>query len=352
LGQAYFLQYRKSPTPGLLDQARAACNRAIEIEPGLAPPYVTLARIGAMTGNTALATQQVQRALQLDPRSADAYGAQSEVFDAEGRSADAIASVQKAMDLAPDYWRWPLLLGSYYFSAGKLKEAAEEFQKATQITPDNTLALLDLGLVSIQLDRLDEARVNLEKASQLEPNYSAFSGLGTLLWMQGKYPESVEMYRKAVDLNPTDYNAWGNLAQGYLWSPGGKERAMKAYGKAIELAEAARKDTPEDAQLLAVLGGYYAAVGKADQALPLLRQAAALGPDNPDVLFQAGQGYESLHRRDDAIRLITKALALGYFSSEFERAPDLASLRSDPRFQTALREERAKHSLDKANETK
>ena len=85
LGLAYFIQYRSSPTPELLEQARAACNRAIAIEPNLAPPYVTLARIEAMAGNNALATQHVQRALQLDPHSADAYGAQSEVFSAEGR---------------------------------------------------------------------------------------------------------------------------------------------------------------------------------------------------------------------------------------------------------------------------
>jgi tetratricopeptide (TPR) repeat protein len=133
LGLAYFIQYRNSPTPGLLDQARAACNRAIAIEPNLAPPYVTLARIEAMAGNNAMATEQVQRALQLDPHSADAYGAQSEVFHAEGRQADAIASVERATDLAPDYWRWPVVLGSYYFNDGRLQEAAEQLRWATWV---------------------------------------------------------------------------------------------------------------------------------------------------------------------------------------------------------------------------
>jgi eukaryotic-like serine/threonine-protein kinase len=347
LGLAYFLQYRESPTPGLLEQARAACNRAIAIEPNLAPPYVTLARIEAMAGNNALATQHVLRALQLDPHSADAYGAQSEVLSAEGREADAIASVERAMDLAPDYWRWPVLLGSYYFADGRLQEASDEFAKAAHITPDNVIALRDLGLASLQLGRFDVARTNLEKVAELEPSDSAFSALGTLLELQGKYAESVTMYQKALALSPNDYTAWGNLASGYMWSPGGHDHAIEAYRKAIELAEVTRKETPEDPLLLAVLGGYYAAVGDGDHSLPLLRQAVALSPDNPDVLFRVGEGYEILHQRSEAIRFIARSLALGYHESELQRSPELAALRVDPRFQQALRAERAKHSLDK-----
>jgi eukaryotic-like serine/threonine-protein kinase len=346
VGLADFIQYRNSPTPGLLDQARAACNRAIAIEPNLAPPYVTLARIEAMAGNNAMATQQVQRALQLDPHSADAYGAQSEVFHAEGRQADAIASVERAMDLDPEYWRWPVVLGSYYFADGRLQEAAEQFARAAQITPDNAIALGDLGQASLQLGQFDQARANLEKAAELEPSYPTFSALGTLLELDGKYAESVTMYQKAMALSPNDYKAWGNLASGYMWSPGGHEHAIEAYHKAIELAEVTRKETPEDPLLLAVLGGYYAAVGSEDQALPLLRQAVALATDNPDVLFRAGEGYEILHQRAPAIRFIAKSIALGYHETELQRSPELAVLRADPNFQQALRAARAKHSLD------
>jgi serine/threonine protein kinase/Tfp pilus assembly protein PilF len=347
LGTAYFIQYRDSSTPGLLDQARAACNRAIAIDPNLAPPYVTLARIEAMAGNNALATQDVERALELDPHSADAYGAQSEVYSAEGREADAIAAVVRAMDLAPDNWRWPVVLGAYYFNAGQLKEASEQFAKATQITPDNAIALRDLGLASLELGRFDAARANLEKAAGLEPNYPAFSALGTLLELEGKYAESVTMYQKALALSPNDYTAWGNLASGYLWSPGGHDQAIKAYRKAIDLAEVRRKETPEDPLLLAGLGGYYAAVADRDHSLPLLRQAVALAPDNPDVLFLSGEGYEILHQRNPAIRLISESIALGYHEIELQRSPELAALRADPGFQQALRAARAKHSADK-----
>jgi tetratricopeptide (TPR) repeat protein len=156
------------------------------------------------------------------------------------------------------------------------------------------------------------------------------------------------MSKRARDLNPTNYLAWGNLASAYLWSPGGHDQAMDAYRKAIELAEVARKETPADAQLLANLGGYYAEIGRSDHSLPLLRQAVALAPSNPSVLFGAGDGYEVLHHRDDAINLIARSLALGYHANRLERSPELASLRGDPNFKVALKSEQAKLPLDTA----
>jgi tetratricopeptide (TPR) repeat protein len=348
LCRADFLQYRATRAPGQLDQARAACNRASAIDPNLAPPYITLARIDAMTGNTALATTEVEKALQLDPHSAEAFGAQSEIFEAEGRSADAIASVQKAIDLAPDYWRWQVALGNYFYSSGKLEEAAEQYRKAVDLTPDNATALLDLGLAFLQLGRYDDALSNLQKSAQIQPSFFAYSSLSEVLTAQGKFADAVEMSKKALDLNRTNYVAWGNLASAYLWSPGGHDEAIKAYGKAIELAEASRKDTPNDPALLATLGDYYASIGQSGQSLTLLRQSVALAPDDPNVLFRAGEAYEIMHHRDEAIQLIARSLALGYHANQFQRSPELASLRADGKFQEALRSEQAKLSLDTA----
>jgi len=352
LGQALFLQYRATRIPEQLSQARLACNRAIQLDADLSPPYVTLARIDAMAGNTALATQEVQKALKLDSRSAEANGAQAEVFDAEGRSADAIASAQKAMDLAPESWRWPVLLGSYYFASGKLQEAADQYRKAVGIAPDNATALLDLGLASLQLNRLDEARSNLEKSAQIEPRFAAYSALAELLTTEGKFTDAVEMAEKAKDLSPVNYVAWGNLASAYLWSQGGHDKAMESYGKAIELAEASRKQTPEDPQLLVTLGGYYASIGRSDRSLPLIRQAVALAPNDPDVLFRAGEGLETLHSRSEAIQLIAKSLAKGYHANQLERSPELAGLRADVNFQKALKTDQANLSLDKEKESR
>jgi tetratricopeptide (TPR) repeat protein len=343
LGRGYFLEYRVTRAAGLLDEARAACNRAIALDGSLAQPYTTLARIDAMAGHTDLAMQEAQKALRLDPRSAEAYGAQAEVYDAQGRGDDAAAAVQKAIDLQPDYWRWPLLLGTYYFNSGRLQDAATRFRQALTIAPDNSLALRDLGLVSLQLGQYADAQTNLEKSGKIQPTFATFSTLAEVLSTEGKYQDAIEMSRKALDLDPTNYVAWGNLASAYLWVPGDHVKAVETYGKAIQLAEVARTETPQDPLLLADLGGYYAFVGQTDRSLALLRQATTLAPDDPKVLFLAGESYEILHHRDKSIPLIARSIALGFRADQLERSPELASLRADPSFQKALKSALNKH---------
>jgi len=349
LCRAEFQQYRVTREADLLKQAEAACNKALSLDAYLAPPYVTLARMSAMTGHTALAMTQAKKALALDPRSAEAYGAEAEVYSAEGRDADAIAAVQKANDLAPDDWRWPVLLGAYYYNDGRLADAATQYQNAVRISPDNALALGDLGLADMQLDRLSDAQGSLEESAQLEPTFRAYSALAEIYKAESDYQKAIENSKKALELNPAYYMAWGNLGAAYLRAPDGRNEAIKNYMKAIDLAEAERKQSPQDSELLALLGAYYATIGDAPHAQPLLRQAVTLDPNSADVLYIAGDGYELLHERDLAIPLIAKALALGYHYAEFEHEPELAALRQDPNFKKALQAAQQKHLLDSKN---
>ena len=343
LGRAYFLDYRVSRAQGELDRARAACDRAVELDATLVRPHVTLASIEAAAGHTDLAMQEANQALHLDPRSADAWGAQSTVLDAEGRTDDAIAAAQKAADLDPGYWGWPVMLGNYFYNEGKLHEARDQYLQAASNSPDNANVLVNLGLVASQLGQYAEAQRNLEKSVQTQPSFLAYATLAEVYGSQGQYGQAIEASQKALDLNPTNYIAWGNLGTAYLFQPDRRTKAVDAFRKAVELAEIARKETPEDPILLAALGGYYAFLGQDGLSLPLLRQAVTLAPENPDVLFLAGDGYEVMHRRADSLPLITRSIALGFPLYQLKRSPELVPLFADPKLQQALQAAERKH---------
>jgi eukaryotic-like serine/threonine-protein kinase len=347
LGQAYFLQYRDSRDANLLNMAKQATAKALQLNANLAPPYITMARMEAMQGHTQLAMQQVQKAIALDPHSAEAYGALAEVYETDGRTGDALTAVQRAIDLAPDDWRWPVRLGIYYFAAGRLNEAALQLQKGVQLAPQNSIAYYDLGLARMQLGQLDEARSDLEKALSLEQDPDTYRALGSVLVLQGKYKEAIDMDRKSIDLRPGDYHTWGNLGGAYLWA-GGREQSINAYRKAIELAEGQRLKTPDDPSLLVELADDYASAGQIDRSEVLLRKALALSPDDPNVNYRAGETYEIMGQRAAAIPLIVKALAVGYHATEFQRSPELAALRSDPAFQSALNKAKSENAVDSA----
>jgi tetratricopeptide (TPR) repeat protein len=347
LGNAWFLQYRNGKDAKLLDQARAEEIKALHMDPNMAPPYVTLARMAAMQGQIALARQQAQKAIAIDPNSAEAYGALGEIDLADGRTPDAITAVQRALDLGPNDWRWPVRLGNIYFHSGRLEEAAAEFQKGVELDPENTFAYYDLGLARTQLGQFDEARKNFEKVLSIQPDPDAYTALGSSFELQGNYAQAVNMDQKAISLRPGDYQVWGNLGSAYLWA-GQHDKAMQAYRKAVALAEEQRTKSPDDTFLLVQLGDYYASSGQPGPSAVLLRKALALAPDDPDVAYRAGETYEILGQRDKAIPLIAKALARGYHTVEFQRSPELKSLRADPAFQIALNQAKAEAALDKS----
>jgi serine/threonine protein kinase/Tfp pilus assembly protein PilF len=339
LGRAYYLESRGSSAEqaaALTEKARAACARALALDRSLAPPYVTLARLDTIAGRSALAMQDVHQALAADPSSAEAYGAESELYEVEGRDTEALAAAQKASDLAPEDWHWPMLLGVNHLKSGALELAEADFLRAAELTPDNPLAYTNLAQAQMQLNQLPQAEQSLRKTISIQPNVDAYSELGGVLTIEGKYSEAVAMNLKAVKLDPENYENWGNLATSYEWSSSAPTLTDAAYTRAARLAEKARAATPRDPYVLAALGGYYATLRQGERARPMLRQSLALAPTNPGIVYKAGEAYELLGERTRAIDLIAEALALGYGSAELGRNPRLAGLRSDPAFQQAV----------------
>ncbi len=345
LGSAYFIQYRGNKDPKLLEAAESATNRAIQLDAGMAPAYVTLARIAALEDHSAVATQYAQKAMQLDPHSADAHRAMSEVYEAEGRREDAIAEMQKAEDLAPEDWRWPLNLGNYFTAEGKLKEAEAKYERSAELAPENAAAYYDLGYVKKQLNQLDEAKADFERSKKIEDSSGVEQMLGELELAQAKYGDAVATLEKAVTLGQNDYRVWGDLGQAYFLA-NDHDKATAAYKKAIEAGEAARSKEPKNATLLVLLAYDNAMIGNTLRSLVLLRQALALGGDDVDVSYQAGATYEMLNQREQAMALIAKAVGRGMHVAEFERDPLLAGLRKDPRWESVLAAAKEQKAVD------
>ena len=345
LGAAYFKQYKNDTSKGdLLDAAKGATEKALEMDPQCAPALVTRAQIEAITGQNDLAIRDAKQALGLDRNSAEAHAALGEVYQSQGKAKEAIGEISTAIDLAPENSMWPLRLGHYYMVAGDLQDAAAQWQSSVQIDPQNTFALYDLGLVDIQLNKLDDARVHFQKALSLQPDAASYEALGVVLQLQSNYADAAEMDKQAIALDPSDYQAWGSLGSVYKWSGDKHEEAVAAYRKAIELAEAQRRKTPEDAEKLADLASLYASIGDVVRSLPLARKATLLSPDDPNINYQAGYSYEMAGQRGIAIPLFAKAVAQGTRNNEFQLSPELAKLRSDASFQVEL--EKAKRDVD------
>lgn len=346
LGYAYFTQYRNSRDEKQLALAKQATDDALSRQADMALALATRGLIQAKTGDPQLAKQDAEQATHSDPHSAEAFAALAEAYDALGRKQDAIDALQHAMDLDPDNSMLPVRMGNFYLSDGKLDEAAGQWQNAVKIDPENVFAYFDLGVVNVRLNKLAEAREDYQKVLKAGQDADSYSALGTVSLLEGKYDDAIEMDKKAIEFDQMNPQNWANLGSALIWKGGGHEEAMKAYRRAIELAEVQKMKTPDDAQLLADLADYYAEAGDAEKSPPLARKALVLSPTDPYVLYTTGDAYELLGQRAKAIDLIARALTKGFRTNEFERSPELAGLRGDLEFQNALKKAKEEAVVD------
>jgi eukaryotic-like serine/threonine-protein kinase len=338
LGAAYLAQYGYAHDPKLLDMATDASQGAIKLNPDLAAPYITLASIAALQGQTQLATQYLQTAKDKEPNSPDVHGARGELYEAQGKPKEALDEYKQAAILDPDDWRWPMSLGVAEFRQGNIEEAIRQLRIAAQKAPENAVAFYDLSIVHRQMGQMEEARKEMQRALDLDPTARKYAAMGSLLLLEGNYEQAAEMEKKAIALNSNSREAYEDLGAAYAWSGTHREDKIRAYRNAIALEEAERAQRPHDATLLANLADDYAEIGDAEKSTTLAMQALALAPDDPEVNYKAGDAFETLGQRSQAITLIAKALASGYNTYEFEHNPRLSSLRGDPNFVRMLNE--------------
>jgi superkiller protein 3 len=144
---------------GKLEEAIAAYQQAIQLDPKDATPYNGLGNALSEQGKLEEAIAAFQQAIQLDPKDALPYNGLGIALYKQGKLEEAIAAYQQALNLPDDTTGVPTTahtlahnnLGRLLQSQGKLAEAIEEFKKATQIDPKFEFAQNNLQEAQRQL---------------------------------------------------------------------------------------------------------------------------------------------------------------------------------------------------------
>ena len=339
LARAYWRMYLDTSDKKWVEQAGQAAAQASTMNPNLAPVQMTLGMIHVEQGKVGLGVQELEQARQLDPRSADVHAAMGEAYRQQGRLPDAKNELQTAIDLAPENWRWPYLLAALQIDSGELKSAESNLKIALEKTPDNARVLYNLGLSYRKQGKLPEAAKAYQDVLKLDSSYfQAVMALATVLIVQQRYDEALEMYKRAVEMRPGDWRTWGNLAGAQEFAGREPEEAVGNYRKAIELAAPQLKNTPDEPYLVSRLGKFYASTHDSAHAAPLLRKSLLLAPNDPDLIERVAEAYEQLGERELALKLISKALGLGFSVDYGKKTAIFNALRKDPRAPAQLRE--------------
>jgi tetratricopeptide (TPR) repeat protein len=331
LADAQRIRYALSHDKTWLAEAGRNADEAVRLNAGLAPVQVVLGRIHALRGNNDLAFASFEKALSIDANDAEAHQAIARQYERLGRLKDAEASYQKALSLDPENISILDSYANFLFRQSRFEDATRQWQTVVRLAPDNAAAFVNLGSALSESGKIPEAITMYERAVELKPNYMAYSNLGTAYSRAKRYEDAVKAYQKALELDDKDWMVWGNLAYVYSWTDGMSQQAAATFQHAIDLAEAARKDSPRDAYLHSDLALYYAKTGRPQLAAQRLRTALSLSPDTGEIQAAAAEVYERLGRRDRAIESARRSLALGFPRQRLQRNPELSALLADPR---------------------
>jgi tetratricopeptide (TPR) repeat protein len=187
LGFALFQQ-------GKSQEAIAALEKAIAADPKHAKAHNNLALAAVDLGELELAEAHYRESLALEPQAA-IYNDLGFVLERQGLSEEAVEMYRKSLELDPELAPAHYNLAASLARSGELPAAERHFRAALEKKP-NAQALTGLGFVLWQQGRVDEAIASLHDAIEADPKHpAAYDQLGTILVEQGRLEEAASNYR-------------------------------------------------------------------------------------------------------------------------------------------------------------
>ncbi|MCI0419538.1 MAG: tetratricopeptide repeat protein [Acidobacteria bacterium] len=265
LGRFHFWKF-------IIDDHRRAIKhfeRAIQLDPGYAPAYAGLSLAwqllglqGGVKGVDTQARAAAQRALELDDRLAEAYVARGhlELFhDWDWKGAE--NSIRRALELDPNNLDAHFYYALVHLGVGRLPEAIAEIQTAEQLDPLSHQVQANFGRILLHAGKLDEALQRVKQAIEREPrSANAHVRLAEVYEAMGRYTEALEIYDKARVLrgSPPD-------------NPTFRASVAKVDARMGKRSEARRIfEGLKDLGRADIRAGAYAAIGDKDEAFRLL----------------------------------------------------------------------------------
>ncbi len=161
LGQAYvwIAQFGNQPVAEYTEKARAASKTALRLDPRLAEPHATLARVlNAYDFDWKGAQSEVDQSLALEPSNPTALGIAGSIAMALGNTDKALQLFRDVIRIDPLDSGGYLLLGLSLWAANRIDESMATLQAGARIAPGQIKIHFALGQVALVQKRMQEAR--------------------------------------------------------------------------------------------------------------------------------------------------------------------------------------------------
>ncbi|WP_292044048.1 XrtA/PEP-CTERM system TPR-repeat protein PrsT [Massilia sp. UBA6681] len=276
---------------GKPDEAKAAFEAALAIDPNLGSAYLGLARHAMLNDDRAGAERLLAEALAKDLKNPDVWMAQGSMLRMNNKADEAVAAYDEALKLKPNH-RDAFIEKAYVeIGRGKFPAAKLAVEGAEKAAPGNLLVVYVRALYEFSQGKYAVAQESLQKILKVAPDHMPTLLLAGASEMNlGAVNQAEQHLRKYLESNPNNVYARKLLAQTLL-------KSSQPADAAAALAPAL-KDGTQDAQLLALAGQSYMQVRDFSKASGYLEKAAELAPKAAGV--RTSLGISKLAQGDQA----------------------------------------------------
>jgi adenylate cyclase len=202
-----------------------------------------------------------------------------------------------------------------------------------ELAPDLADAHLARAYTLSNMRRYEEARPHFEAAARINPNlFDAYYYYGRAAFAAGDKERSIELFRKAAEVRPEDFQSPVLHAQS-LEQLGRVEEWRAINKEAIRRAERLLDLNPTDGRVLSLGAGALQKDGQGERALEWSRRAETLYPDDMGVIINGALGRARAGRIEEALDLLERMFNKGWGKKDWvENDTEYDCLRAEPRF--------------------
>ena len=197
---------------------------------------------------------------------------------------------------------------------GRKGEALSQLLKVIQDNPTVTTAWVKVGDIYKDQGNYAAAETHYRRAGQLDPtNFHAAYNHGLMLQLLDRVAEAVRAYLRAVALKPDNRDANLNLATAYL--------QLKESSQALPYAERAVRIDPDYGPSRVNLGAVYAALDRHTDAVTEYEAAAGmLDLDaSPELLLNLAESLGKLRRFEEMASTLERLVSIRPSAPAYER---------------------------------
>ena len=327
--EAYWKKYEITNSAEWLTRAEIYCLKSLAQNNELPRSYIAISVIFRDTGRYEKAIEFLERASRIDANNDTLKINLASVYAMMGKDRVAERIYFDLLKRSPNNWRVYFGYGYFLTRVGRHVQAIENYKKVLSFLPENISAINNMAVSYTYLADYKSAASMFELAAKIDPDIGVFANIGSMYYSYGEFEKAMEAYKKALKLEPNNYQLLSYLGDAYKFIPGKKNSANDVFNKVIEVATQEIKINNGIAKSYQALARSYAYFGDIERANLMMSNADLLDPNSTDA-FYSNLRVAVAEKNDAKIFRYARSLLNNEYSAKLLLAdPDFSILKEE-----------------------